>query len=176
MELCTAPLCWLHPNAAAIGLDDSSTNRKTKPHAFRFRAHERLEELGCDVRRYARPGVSHRHANKSRLIGRRPDREKTAGRRDVGDTYGHAIVEQVEYLADQDAGIEGDRLAGFDHHVAVGRCAHLSQKGDQIVELIIGAREMVAAAQIDPFDLVAEGTQHWPPRVPENGKTTERER
>src|SRR3546814_5741173 len=81
MELCTAPLCWLHPNAAAIGLDDSSTNRKTKPHAFRFRAHERLEELGCDVRRYARPGVSHRHANKSRLIGRRPDREKTAGRR-----------------------------------------------------------------------------------------------
>src|SRR3546814_20292058 len=81
MELCTAPLCWLHPNAAAIGLDDSSTNRKTKPHAFRFRAHERLEELGCDVRRYARPGVSHRHANKSRLIGRRPDSEKTAGRR-----------------------------------------------------------------------------------------------
>src|SRR3546814_17846672 len=81
MELCTAPLCWLHPNAAAIGLDDSSTNRKTKPHAFRFRAHERLEELGCDVRRYARPGVSHRHANKSRLIWRRPDREKTAGRR-----------------------------------------------------------------------------------------------
>src|SRR3546814_10014353 len=77
MELCTAPLCWLHPNAAAIGLDDSSTNRKTKPHAFRFRAHERLEELGCDVRRYARPGVSHRHANKSRLIGRRPDREQT---------------------------------------------------------------------------------------------------
>src|SRR3546814_14980363 len=81
MELWTAPFGWLHPNAAAIGLDDSSTNRKTKPQAFRFRAHERLEELGCDVRRYARPGVSHRHANKSRLIGRRPDREKTAGRR-----------------------------------------------------------------------------------------------
>src|SRR3546814_16321677 len=82
-----------------------------------------------------------------------------AGRRDVGDTYGHAIVEQVEYLADQDAGIEGDRLAGFDHHVAVGRRAHLSQQGDQIVALIIGARDMVAAAEIDPFELVAEGTQ-----------------
>src|SRR3546814_939864 len=89
-----------------------------------------------------------------------------AGRRDVGDTYGHAIVEQVEYLADQDAGIEGDRLAGFDHHVAVGRRAHLSQKGDQIVDLIIGARDMVAAAEIDPFELVEEGTQHWLHRVP----------
>src|SRR3546814_21038650 len=75
MELCTAPLCWLHPNAAAIGLDDSSTNRKTKPHAFRFRAHERLEELGCDVRRYARPGVSHRHAHKSRSEERRVGKE-----------------------------------------------------------------------------------------------------
>src|SRR3546814_14960439 len=106
MELCTAPLCWLHPNAAAIRLDNSSTNRKTKPHAFRFRAHERLEELGCDVRRHARPGVSHRHANKSRLIGRRPDREKTAGRR---AHRVHRVTDEVDQ--DRKSVVEGKSVS-----------------------------------------------------------------
>src|SRR3546814_12207539 len=126
------------------------------------------DDVAGEARRAAEPRghsvaalIEHRRA-----IGRFDHVGHMAGRRDVGDTYGHAIVEQVEYLADQDAGIEGDRLAGFDHHVAVGRRAHLPQKGDKIVDLIIGARDMVAAAEIDPFELVEEGTQHWLHRVP----------
>src|SRR3546814_6951789 len=88
------------------------------------------DDVAGEARRAAEPRghsvaalIEHRRA-----IGRFDHVRHMAGRRDVGDTYGHAIVEQVEYLADQDAGIEGDRLAGFDHHVAVGRRAHLSQK------------------------------------------------
>src|SRR3546814_3996517 len=70
------------------------------------------DDVAGEARRAAEPRghsvaalIEHRRA-----IGRFDHVGHMAGRRDVGDTYGHAIVEQVEYLADQDGGLEGDRL------------------------------------------------------------------
>src|SRR3546814_20122442 len=74
-----------------------------------------------------------------------------AGRGDVGDADRHTIVEQVEDLADEDAGVERERLARFDHNVEVGLRAHPLPEGDEVVGLRFGAGDGMDAAGMDSF-------------------------
>src|SRR3546814_2253422 len=79
---------------------------------------------------------------------------------DIGDADRDAIVEQVEDFADENAGVERDRFAGLDHHVAVGLGAHPFQEGDEVARLIIGAGDVVTAAEIDPLQRRDRSEEH----------------
>ena len=80
-----------------------------------------------------------------------------AGGADIGDADGHAIVKDIKQFADQYACVEGNCLAGFQIDVAAGFGTHRLDEFDQIVALVIGAGDMVATAEIEPFQLAEIG-------------------
>ena len=75
-----------------------------------------------------------------------------AGRRDVGDADGHAVVEHVQHLADQDAGVQRHGLARLQIDPNPVPGLQIAHEGDQIVGLIVGAGDVVPPAQVQPFD------------------------
>ena len=114
-----------------------------------------------------------RFAEHRGAIGRLDHVGHVAGGRDVGNPDRHAIVEQVEDFADEYPGVERDRFAGLDHNLAARRDAHHLQEGDKVVDLVVGARHMMAAAEVDPFELAEEGAQHRLDRGPCAGERGE---
>ena len=76
-----------------------------------------------------------------------------AGGADVGDSDGHAIVDDVQDFADQYARVQRHRLSGFDIEIEPGLRLDGLKKGDEVVDLVVGAGNMVAAAKIQPFKI-----------------------
>ena len=74
-----------------------------------------------------------------------------AGGGDVGDGHGKAVVEGVEDLAHQDAGIERDGLAGLQIDLDPVAFVDLAQEGGQGLDVVIRAGDVVAAAEVEPL-------------------------
>lgn len=75
------------------------------------------------------------------------------GRRGVEDRDVHAVVHHVEHAGDQHAGAERDRLAGLEVDLDVPLAAELVDQPDQAVAVVVGARDVVSAAEVDPVHL-----------------------
>ena len=69
---------------------------------------------------------------------------------DVGYAHGHAVVEYIEDFANEDACVKRDGLAGFD----------------QLIALVIGARNVMTAAKVDPLQLPKIRRDLWLKRLP----------
>ncbi len=86
-----------------------------------------------------------------RAIGRLDNVGHVAGGRYVSDGDRHAVVDDVQDFADQDASVERHRLARFDVEFKAGLNLDPLEEGDQIIDLIVGAGDMMAAAEVQPF-------------------------
>src|SRR3546814_2853868 len=75
-----------------------------------------------------------------------------AGGGDVGDRDGHAVVDDVQDFADQYAGVQSHGFARFDIEFQARLRFDPLEEGDQQVGLVIGAGDMVAAAEVQPFE------------------------
>ena len=79
-----------------------------------------------------------------------------AGDTDVEDAEVHGIVDGVDDAADEDAGADGDGFAGFEVDGEVVAFADAFDETDEEVGVVAGFGDMVAAAHVEPFDLVEE--------------------
>ena len=75
-----------------------------------------------------------------------------ARRRNITDPHRHPVPAQIEHGADQDPGIKRHCLAGFKIDFGLSIVPHINQKLHQLVALIIGAGNVVPAAQVNPFE------------------------
>ena len=73
-----------------------------------------------------------------------------AGSANIGDANLHTVFKNVEQFADQYPGIERDGFAGFEVDVEARFGADVFNERDQFIPLIIGARDVVAAAKVQP--------------------------
>ena len=57
----------------------------------------------------------------------------------------------IQYFADEDAGVQRHRFARLDIEFQPGFLPDGLKKGNEVVDLIIGAGDMMAAAEVQPF-------------------------
>lgn len=70
----------------------------------------------------------------------------------VENRQGHGVAWQVEHGADEHAGVQRDGLAGFEIDFQFIFRAKILHDAHEAVEVVTGARDMVAAAEVDPFE------------------------
>lgn len=77
------------------------------------------------------------------------------GRRDVDDRDVDAVMDQVEDRADQDAGADADGFAGLHVNLQViaPALAEGGEHADETLDVVALARDMMPAAEVDPFHL-----------------------
>ena len=66
---------------------------------------------------------------------------------------------RIEDRADQNPGIERHGLAGLEINFSPGIFLEVEQELHQLVALVVGAGDVVAAAEIEPFELAEEGLE-----------------
>ncbi len=69
-------------------------------------------------------------------------------------------------VADQDPGIERHRLARLEIELRPGILLHIEQELDQLLALVIGAGDVVPAAEIEPFELAEIGLKMVEQHIP----------
>ena len=85
---------------------------------------------------------------------------------DVGYAHGHAVVEYIEDFANEDACVKRDGLAGFEIDFTASFGAHFLDEFDQLIALVIGARNVMTAAKVDPLQLPKIRRDLWLKRLP----------
>jgi len=74
-----------------------------------------------------------------------------AGRGSVEHGDRHAVVEHIEHLGDEHAGVIADRLARLEIHLHFSARGKVAHEFDQRLHLVARARDVVPAAEIDPL-------------------------
>ena len=84
-------------------------------------------------------------------VGHLQDIRHVAGGRNVQDGDVHAVVDDVQHLAHQDAGADGDRLARFQVDLQVVFPLEIPDQFHQAIDVVPFAGDVVAAPQVEPF-------------------------
>ena len=113
------------------------------------------DDVACEARGAAEADLFtlFQLAEHRRAVGRFDYIGHVAGGGDVGDRQRHPVPMAIEDRADQDPGIERHRLARFEIQLAPGLDFNRLEEIDQLVALVIGAGDVVAAAEIEPLEL-----------------------
>ena len=84
-------------------------------------------------------------------VGHFEDVGHVAGGGDIEDGEVQRVLRQVEDGAGEDAGVEGDGFAGLEVNVELMFFAEVLDDADEAVDIVAGAGDVVAAAEVDPF-------------------------
>ena len=90
-------------------------------------------------------------AEHGRAVGGFDDVGHVASCADVGYADGHAVVKYIEDFANEYACVKRDGLAGFQIDFTASFGAYLLDEFDQLIALVIGTRNVMTAAKVDPL-------------------------